>query len=318
MSSLTEDGPPSAPALAAPESSPSPPLSPMRVLWRDFAASRVALGSLAVVLLLVAAAALAPWIAPQNPFDLTQLDLLDGRLPPGAEGALVGTYWLGTDDQGRDMLSAILFGLRLSLLVGIGSAVIAGALGTLVGLAAAHSRAQAGGRADAALMRLADLQLSCPSILIALMVIAFLGRGTGNVLLALVLVEWAYYARAARSAALVELKVEYVEAARGLVLPSWWILLRHVLPNCLPSLVVIATTQVARAIALEATLSFLGLGVPVTEPSLGLLIANGRQYVLSGETWISLYPGVALLLMMAAINLAGDRFRDALNPRLGQ
>ncbi|WP_114859208.1 ABC transporter permease [Azospirillum brasilense] len=318
MSSLAEEGPPPAPALAVSEPSPSPSLSPMRVLWRDFAASRVALGSLAVVLLLVAAAVLAPWIAPQNPFDLTQLDLLDGRLPPGAEGALVGTYWLGTDDQGRDMLSAILFGLRLSLLVGIGSAVVAGALGTLVGLAAAQSRAQAGGRADAALMRLADLQLSCPSILIALMVIAFLGRGTGNVLLALVLVEWAYYARAARSAALVELKAEYVEAARGLVLSSWWILLRHVLPNGLLSLVVIATTQVARAIALEATLSFLGLGVPVTEPSLGLLIANGRQYVLSGETWISLYPGVALLLLMAAINLAGDRFRDVLNPRLGQ
>ncbi|CAO3456614.1 ABC transporter, permease protein 2 (cluster 5, nickel/peptides/opines) [Azospirillum argentinense] len=316
MSSLAEDGPPPAHSVAEP--SPSPPLSPMGVLWRDFSASRVALGSLAVVLLLVAAAVLAPWIAPQNPFDLTQLDLLDGRLPPGAEGALVGTYWLGTDDQGRDMLSAILFGLRLSLLVGIGSAVVAGALGTLVGLAAAHSRAQGGGGADAALMRLADLQLSCPSILIALMVIAFLGRGTGNVLLALVLVEWAYYARAARSAALVELKAEYVEAARGLVLSSWWILLRHVLPNCLPSLVVIATTQVARAIALEATLSFLGLGVPVTEPSLGLLIANGRQYVLSGETWISLYPGVALLLLMAAINLAGDRFRDVLNPRLGQ
>ncbi|CAO3424559.1 ABC transporter permease [Azospirillum doebereinerae] len=299
----------------ADEAPPQSPLgqSPFRAVWRAFSASGVAVGSLAVFLLLVGAALLAPWIAPQNPFDLTQLDVLDGRLPPGSHGGAAGVYWLGTDDQGRDMLSAILHGLRLSLVVGIGSAVVAGSAGTLVGLTAA----QAGGRVDAALMRLADLQLSFPSILIALMVIAFLGRGTANVLLALILVEWAYYARAARSAALVELKSEYVEAARCLVLPERRILLRHVLPNCLPSLVVIATTQVARAIALEATLSFLGLGVSVTEPSLGLLIANGRNYVLSGETWISLYPGIALLVLMAAINLAGDRLRDALNPRLG-
>ncbi|MBP2229199.1 peptide/nickel transport system permease protein [Azospirillum agricola] len=288
------------------------PRSSLATVWRDFAASGVALGSLAVFLLLAGAALLAPWIAPQNPFDLTQLDLLDGRLAPGSRSGAGGIYWLGTDDQGRDMLSAILHGLRLSLLVGIGSALVAGSAGTLVGLAAAR----AGGRADSALMRLADLQLAFPSILIALMVIAFLGRGIGNVLLALILVEWAYYARAARSAALVELKSEYVEAARCLVLPETRILLRHVLPNCLPSLVVIATTQVARAIALEATLSFLGLGVSVTEPSLGLLIANGRNYVLSGETWISLYPGVALLAVMAAINLAGDHLRDSLNPRL--
>ncbi|MBP2305806.1 ABC transporter permease subunit [Azospirillum melinis] len=288
------------------------PHSSVGTVWRGFATSGVALGSLAVFLLLAGAALLAPWIAPQNPFDLTQLDVLDGRLAPGSPGGAGGTYWLGTDDQGRDMLSAILYGLRLSLLVGIGSALVAGSAGTFVGLAAA----QAGGRTDSALMRLADLQLAFPSILIALMVIAFLGRGIGNVLLALILVEWAYYARAARSAALVELKSEYVEAARCLVLPEWRILLRHVLPNCLPSLVVIATTQVARAIALEATLSFLGLGVSVTEPSLGLLIANGRNYVLSGETWISLYPGVALLAVMAAINLAGDHLRDTLNPRL--
>ncbi|WP_298380909.1 ABC transporter permease [Azospirillum sp.] len=288
--------------------------TPGATVWRDFAASGVAMGSLAVFALLVAAALLAPWIAPQNPFDLTQLDVLDGRLPPGSPGGAVRVYWLGTDDQGRDMLSAMLYGLRLSLLVGVGSALVAGSVGTLVGLTAA----QAGGRIDSGLMRVADLQLSFPSILIALMVIAFLGRGIANVLLALILVEWAYYARAARSAALVELKSEYVEAARCLVLPPHRILLRHVLPNCLPSLVVIATTQVARAIALEATLSFLGLGVSVTEPSLGLLIANGRSSVLSGETWISLYPGVALLILMAAINLAGDQLRDALNPRLGQ
>ena len=185
-------------------------------------------------------------------------------------------------------------------------------IGTLIGLLAAY----AGGRVDAALMRLVDLLLSFPTILMALMILAWLGKGVGNVVLTLVLIEWSYYARTARGQALVEARRDYVEAARGLGLSGWRIALGHVLPNCLPPLLVIAALQVARAITLEATLSFLGLGVPITEPSLGLLISNGYQYLLSNEYWISFFPGVALLATIVAINLVGDHLRDVLNPRL--
>ena len=234
------------------------------------------------------------------------------RLPPGARMGAGFTAWLGTDDQGRDMLSGILYGLRISLLVGVGSAIVAGIIGTVLGLFAAYR----GGRAESLIMRLVDLQLSFPSILVALMILAFLGKGVMNVVLALVLVEWAYYARTARGTALAERRREYIEAAECLALSKWRVLFGHLLPNCLPPLIVICTMQVARAIALEATLSFLGLGVPVTEPSLGLLIANGYQYMLSGKYWISVYPGVALLITIVAINLVGDQLRDVLNPRM--
>ena len=262
-------------------------------------------------LLLILAAALAPWIAPQNPYDLLQIDVLDARLTPGSMNGLdTFHYWLGTDGQGRDLLSGILYGLRISLVVGVGSALIAGVVGTLLGLLAAY----AGGKTDALIMRLVDLILSFPSILVAMMILAYLGKG-GNVVLTLVILEWAYYARTARGQALVERRREYVEAARCLDIPDWRIMLKHILPNCLPPLIVIGTLQIARAITLEATLSFLGLGVPVTEPSLGLLISNGFQTMLSGEYWISFYPGIALLITIVAINLVGDRLRDVLNPR---
>ncbi|MFT3720366.1 ABC transporter permease [Pseudorhodoferax sp.] len=284
--------------------------------WRvaaDFLRSRMAVAGLAVLALVVLAALAAPWITPQNPYDLMQLDVLDARLPPGSRnGEDSFTYWLGTDGQGRDLYSAIVYGLRISLLVGVGSALVAAVLGTLVGLLSAY----AGGRVDAALMRLVDLLLSFPTILMALMILAYLGKGVANVVLTLVLLEWAYYARTARGQALVETRREYVEAARGLGLPPWRILVGHVLPNCLPPLLVIGALQVARAITLEATLSFLGLGVPITEPSLGLLIANGYQYLLSSEYWISVFPGMALLAAIVAINLVGDQLRDVLNPRL--
>ena len=210
------------------------------------------------------------------------------------------------------MLSAIIYGLRISLLVGAGSAFIAGVIGSSLGLVAAY----AGGRVESAIMRLVDLQLSFPSILVALMILAVLGKGIGNVMLALVLVEWAYYARTARGSALAERRREYIEAAECLALSRSRIVFRHLLPNCLPPLIVVGTFQMARAIALEATLSFLGLGVPVTEPSLGLLIANGYQYMLSGKYWISFYPGIALLVTIMSINLVGDQLRDVLNPRL--
>jgi peptide/nickel transport system permease protein len=286
------------------------------IWWRvaaDFLRSRVAIAGLAVLVLVALVAIVAPWITPQNPYDLMQLDVLDARLKPGTPSSAAGyTYWLGTDGQGRDLYSAIVYGLRISLLVGIGSAAIAAVLGTGIGLLAAY----AGGKVDAALMRLVDLLLSFPTILMALMILAYVGKGVGNVVLTLVLLEWAYYARTARGQALVETRRDYVEAARGQGIPPWRILSGHILPNCLPPLLVIGALQIARAITLEATLSFLGLGVPITEPSLGLLISNGYQYLLSNEYWISFFPGVALLATIVAINLVGDQLRDVLNPRL--
>lgn len=278
----------------------------------EFARSRLAVVGLVVFGAIVLLAIFAPVLAPQNPYDLAQLDIMNGRLPPGTMSPDGFRFWLGTDDQGRDLLSAILYGTRISLVVGMGSALAAGVLGTGLGIVAAY----VGGRVESWVMRLADLQLSFPSILVALMVLAILGKGVLNVLLALVIVEWAYYARATRASALVERRREYVEAAECLALSPGRVMFRHLLPNCLPPLIVIATMQVARAIALEATLSFLGLGVPVTEPSLGLLIANGYQYMLSGTYWISFYPGVALLVMIVALNLMADQLRDVLNPRM--
>jgi len=286
--------------------------TPFRRFVTDFAQSRLAMAGLVAMALIGLAAAIAPWISPQNPYDLAQLDIMDGRMPPGSVSADGLKFWLGTDDQGRDMLSGILYGLRISLLVGAGSALIAGVIGSTLGLVAAY----AGGRTETAIMRLVDLQLAFPSILVALMILAILGKGIGNVMLALVMVEWAYYARTARGTALAERRREYIEAAECLALSRARIVFRHLLPNCMPPLIVVGTFQMARAIALEATLSFLGLGVPVTEPSLGLLIANGYQYMLSGKYWISFYPGIALLITIMAINLVGDQLRDVLNPKL--
>ena len=257
-------------------------------------------------------AVFAPLISPQNPYDLSQLDVLDARLEPGAKLGNGKTALLGTDDQGRDMLSGIFYGMRISLFVGFTSTVLALLIGAFVGMTAAWL----GGRTDNFLMRIADIQLSFPPILIALILLALLGQGLGKIITALVTVQWAYYARTIRGAALVERRREYIEAAQVLALPASRIVFRHLLPNCLPPLIVIATVQVASAITLEATLSFLGLGLPITEPSLGLLIANGFNYLMSGKYWISMYPGVALVLMVIAINLVADQLRDVLNPRL--
>ncbi|CAO3382062.1 ABC transporter permease [Azospirillum argentinense] len=286
--------------------------TPFLRLARDFARSRTALAGLAVLALIVLAALLARWVVPQDPYDLAQLDILDGMMAPGSLGGGGWTYWLGTDDQGRDMLSAIVFGLRTSLLVGVVATLIALAVGVAVGLLAAY----AGDRVDGLVMRLVDIQLSFPAILIALILLALLGKGVDKVIVALAAVQWAYYARTIRGSALVERRKEYIEAAQCLALPHRRIMMRHLLPNCLPPLIVVATVQVAHAIALEATLSFLGVGVPVTQPSLGMLIASGYQYMLSGDYWVSLFPGLALLVTIVAINLVGDRLRDVLNPRL--
>jgi len=288
--------------------------TPSRRVLADFMRSPAAVAGLAVFLLIAVAALAAPLIAPQDPYALAQLDIMDGRLPPGSESMAGFTYLLGTDDQGRDMWSAILYGMRISLGVGLVSAVFACLVGTFLGLFAAY----VGGRTESLVMRLVDLQLSFPTILVALMILAIMGKSIVNVILALVIVEWAYYARTVRGAALVERNKEYIEAGRGLRLSGARLMLRHLLPNCLPPIIVIGTMQIARAIALEATLSFLGLGVPITEPSLGLLIANGNQYMQAGLYWISVYPGVALLLIIVSINMVGDRLRDVLNPRLNK
>jgi len=292
------------------------PMHPLRRIASDFAASRIALAGLALLAAILLIAVFAPLISPQDPYDLAQLDVLDSRLPPGAQsqsgGGPARTYWLGTDDQGRDMLSGIFYGLRISIGVGVASTLAALAIGLVLGLLAAYF----GGWVDTLIMRMVDIQLSFPSILIALILLAVLGQGLDKIILALVAVQWAYYARTARSAALVERGKEYMEAAAGLALSHSRIVLRHLLPNCLPPLIVVATVQVAAAIALEATLSFLGLGLPITEPSLGLLISNGFTYMLSGKYWISFFPGVALLLTIVSINLVADQLRDVLNPRL--
>ena len=279
--------------------------------WREFAENPVALAALALVALLIALAVLSPWIAPQNPYDLSQLSILDNKLPPGSRGFAGQLYLLGSDDQGRDLVSAILYGLRLSIFVGITATAIALAIGASVGVIAAYF----GGWADAGLMRLVDIQLSFPAILIALILVTILGKGVDKVVIALVCVQWAYYARTIRSSALVERRREYIDAARGLALSQSRIILRHLLPNAFPPLIVVATVQVAHAIALEATLSFLGVGVPITEPSLGVLIANGYGYMLSGNYWIAFYPGLALLLVILAINLVGDQLHHVMNPR---
>lgn len=280
---------------------------------RDYASSRVALAGFVLLALILGAALAAPWLAPQNPYDLMQIDILDSRLPPGSlsgDGSI--TYHLGTDEQGRDMLSAILYGLRISVSVGVAATVLALAIGMTLGLIAGFR----GGAFDALLMRLADLQLAFPSILVAMILLALFGQGMEKIILALVASQWAYYARTTRAAALVERDKDYIAAARLLGLSTPRIVLRHLLPNCLPPLIVVASLQVAAAIALEATLSFLGLGLPVTEPSLGLLIANGFQHLYAGRYWISVFPGVALLLTILAINLVADQVRDVLNPRL--
>ncbi|MES5099981.1 ABC transporter permease [Agrobacterium sp. BA1120] len=278
---------------------------------RDLVSSPEAAIGLIFLGLLALAAIFAAWIAPQNPYDLMQLDIMDNMLPPGSQLSSGVTAWLGTDDQGRDLLSAIIYGMRISLGVGISAVAIASVIGACIGVLSAYI----GGRFDALVMRIVDLQLSFPSILIALVLLSVFGRGVDKVVLSLVAVQWAYYARTVRGSALVEKNKDYIAAARGLEIPQSRILLRHMLPNCIPPLIVVSTVQIAHAITLESTLSFLGVGVPVTQPSLGMLIASGYDFLLSGNYWVSTYPGIALVVIVIAINLVGDRLRVVLNPR---
>ena len=286
--------------------------TPFAVFWSEFGENRVAVAALGVVVLVVLLAVFAPLVAPQDPYDLAKLTLRDARRPPGFVGAAGYVHWLGTDAQGRDMFSAILFGLKISLQISVSAGLIALSLGATLGAAAAFL----GGRTEALIMRIIDLQLSFPAILLALVLAAILGQGKIQLTIALIAAQYAYFARTAHGAAVAERSKEYIEAALSVPLPVRTVIFRHILPNCLPPLIVVATVQIANAIALEATLSFLGLGLPPTEPSLGLLIANGFQYMLSGRYWISIYPGIALVALIVAVNLVGDQIRDQFNPRL--
>jgi peptide/nickel transport system permease protein len=286
--------------------------TPLRRFVSQFLEDKVAVFGLVLLTIVVALALLAPWISPQNPYDLAKVDLMDSKQPPGEMAGDGYRMWLGSDGVGRDLLSGILYGLRISLMVGAISGIIAATVGMSVGLVAAY----AGGRVESIIMRIVDLQLSLPTVLVALILVSMLGKGVDKIIFALVIVQWAYYARTVRGSALVERRKEYVEAALSLGLSNARIIFRHILPNVIAPVIVIATVQTAHAIALEATLSFLGVGLPQTEPSLGVLIANGFQYLLSGKYWISTFPGIALLLTIVAINLVGDRLRDVLNPRL--
>lgn len=305
MSEIAADG-----AAAAAEVPPEE--TPFGRFLRAFFSDRVAIVGLVMLTAIVAVAVLAPLIAPQNPYDLARVDIMDAKLPPGERAGDGYTMWLGSDGVGRDLLSGILYGLRISLAVGVVAGFLAALIGMTIGLVAAYF----GGRIESVIMRVVDLQLSLPSVLVALILVAVLGKGADKIVMALVMVQWAYYARTVRGSALVERRKEYVEAAQSLGLSDTRVMFRHILPNCLGPVIVIATVQTAHAISLEATLSYLGVGLPQTEPSLGVLIADGFQYMLSGKYWISTFPGVALLATIVAINLVGDRLRDVLNPRL--
>ena len=287
----------------------------------SFRSSPMAVGAAVVALNCLLGALLAPWLAPHNPMDLTTLELSDARLPPAweAEGRL--RFVLGTDDQGRDILSALMYGARISLVVGLISVVLSMVIGVGLGLLAGFR----GGWIDAFLMRLCDVMLSFPAILVALL-IAGVGRALfpdaqesvafGVLILAITLTGWVQYARTVRGSTLVERSKEYVQAARVTGVAPLRIMFRHVLPNVLGPVLVLATIHVATAILTEATLSFLGVGVPPTSPSLGTLIRVGNDYLFSGEWWITVFPGLMLILIALSVNLLGDWLRDALNPKL--
>ncbi|CAG0998940.1 Oligopeptide transport system permease protein OppC [Burkholderiales bacterium] len=291
------------------------------VTW-SFRHSPVAIVSAVVMLVCVVAAVFAPWLAPSNPYDLASLNLLDSLSPPLWETGGKAGYLLGTDDQGRDVLSTIMYGARVSLMVGIASVLLAVVVGVGLGLLAGY----VGGRTDAAIMRVADVQLSFPAILIALLIDgvarAVLPHESHGELALVVLIlaiaasNWVQYARTVRGSTMVEKNKEYVQAARVIGVAPIGIMRRHLLPNVLGPVLVLATINIATAIITEATLSFLGVGVPPTQPSLGTLIRVGNDYLFSGEWWITVFPGAALVIMVLSTNLLGDWLRDALNPKL--
>jgi peptide/nickel transport system permease protein len=290
-------------------------------LWHSFVASGLAMTAAAVAAICLFCALFAGWVAPHDPFDLRSLDLANARLPPlWIEGGQAG-HWLGTDDQGRDILSAVIHGARISLAVGLVSVILSVLVGVTLGLVAGY----VGGWVDAFIMRVCDVMLSFPAILVALLIDG-VGRAIfpeaqgilafGVLILAISLTGWVQYARTVRGCAMVERHKEYVQAARVIGVSPLRVMRRHVLPNVTGPVLVLATIHVASAILTEATLSFLGVGVPPTSPSLGTLIRVGNDFLFSGEWWITLFPGAMLVLIALSVNLLGDWLRDALNPRL--
>ena len=257
-------------------------------------------------------ALLAPWIAPQNPYDLMVLDIMDGLLPPLSKLGNGTTAWLGTDALGRDILSAVMYGLRLSLFVAFVAVSIGTTIGVILGLLAAVK----GGWVETIIMRAVDLKVSFPGILLALMMLAIFGTGVDKIIYALIIGVWASIARLTRSQALSEMQKEYIDAARISGIPNWRIMVRFLLPNSIAPVLVMVPMALSGAIGAEATLSFLGVGVPITEPSLGLLIANGNDYILSGKWWISIIPGLVLVSLVLCINVVADRIREYNNPYL--
>ena len=290
-------------------------------VWHSFRSSPVAIGAAAVAAICIFCAAFAGWVAPHNPFDLATLELSDSMLPPAWMDGGQPKYMLGTDEQGRDVLSALMYGARISLLVGGASVLLSLLIGVTLGLVSGYL----GGRIDALIMRICDVMLSFPSILIALL-IAGVGRAMfpnandslafGVLIIAIALPGWVQYARAVRGSAMVERNKEYVQAARVIGVSPLRIMGRHVLPNVLGPVLVLSTIQVATAILAEATLSFLGVGVSPTSPSLGTFINEGNKQLFSGAWWLVIFPGATLVLIALSINLFGDWLRDALNPRL--
>ncbi|MGB6116816.1 MAG: ABC transporter permease [Mesorhizobium sp.] len=291
-------------------------------IWYSFTRSPITIISAVVTLALILAALFAPWIAPHDPFDPANITILDSFLPPAWEAQGDPRFLLGTDDQGRDLLSTILHGMRISLAVGFSSVILAMVLGITLGLVAGYF----GGRTDSIIMRIADVQLTFPAILIALLIDGVARALAGPrsyesivfyvLVLSIGLSFWVQYARTVRGSVLVEKNKEYVLAARLIGLKPIVIMFKHVLPNVLGPVLVIATINLALAIITEATLSFLGVGVPPTQPSLGTLIRIGNDFLFSGEWWITIFPGITLAILALAVNLLGDWLRDALNPKL--
>ena len=287
----------------------------------SFRTSPLAIAAALIAFVCIFCSVFAAWVSPTNPFDLATLELSDARLPPAWMQGGSSKYVLGSDDQGRDILSALIYGARISLVVGVASVLVSVLVGVSMGLLAGYR----GGWIDTMLMRLCDVMLSFPAILVALL-IAGVGRALfpnadeslafGVLIISISLTGWVQYARTVRGTTMVERNKEYVQAARVTGVSSGRIMLRHVLPNVLGPVMVLATIQVATAIITEATLSFLGVGVPPTSPSLGTLIRVGNDYLFSGEWWITIFPGLMLVLIALSVNLLGDWLRDALNPRL--
>jgi len=277
-----------------------------------FAGHPIAIAGLVGFIFFILVALLAPWISPQNPYDLMVLDIMDGLLPPLSKLGNGTTAWLGTDALGRDILSSVMYGLRISLFV----AFVAVTLGTIIGVILGLLAAINGGWVETIIMRAVDLKVSFPGILLALMLLAIFGTGVDKIIYALIIGVWASKARLTRSSALSEMQKEYIDAARLSGIPNWRIMLRFLLPNSIAPVLVVVPMALSGAIGAEATLSFLGVGVPITEPSLGLLISNGNDYLLSGKWWISIIPGLVLVSLVLCINVVADRIREYNNPYL--